>query len=84
MVDKSQRLTFVLTCLQILSDVSKDKVSFYRPSPDRKNSLPSTSIIIGIREAADMDCLTESALGGGEGKRAPGPFWRRGKIPSSQ
>jgi len=36
-----------------------------------RTSLPNTSIIIGMAEAAEMDWLTESALGGGNGKTAP-------------
>jgi hypothetical protein len=39
-----------------------------------RTSLPNTSIIIGIAEAADMDCLTKSALGGGNSKSAPALF----------
>jgi hypothetical protein len=35
-------------------------------------------MIIGRAEAADMTCLAESALGGGNAQTAPAPFGRRG------
>jgi hypothetical protein len=38
------------------------------------DTLPNASIITGRAEAADMECLTKSALGGGNSKTAPAPF----------